>query len=94
MNIEDQSTPFVKVSQLTMEFGGQRALDAVDMDVLPGEVHGLVGENGSGKSTLIKILAGFHAPLAGPWKWPDSRSRYRCTQASSANSASPSYTRT
>jgi len=65
MNIEDQSTPFVKVSQLTMEFGSQRALDAVDMDVLPGEVHGLVGENGSGKSTLIKILAGFHAPLAG-----------------------------
>ena len=41
MNIEDQSTPFVKVRQLTMEFGGQRALDAVDMDVLPGEVHGL-----------------------------------------------------
>jgi ribose transport system ATP-binding protein len=65
MNIEDQSTPFVKVSQLTMEFGGQRALDAVDMDILPGEVHGLVGENGSGKSTLIKILAGFHVPLAG-----------------------------
>src|SRR5215471_5003324 len=48
-----------------MEFGGQRALDAVDMDILPGEVHGLVGENGSGKSTLIKLLAGFHAPLAG-----------------------------
>jgi ribose transport system ATP-binding protein len=33
--------------------------------LLPGEVHGLLGENGSGKSTLIKILAGFHAPDAG-----------------------------
>jgi ribose transport system ATP-binding protein len=57
--------PFVKVGQLTMEFGGQRALDAVNMDIFPGQVHGLVGENGSGKSTLIKILAGFHAPLTG-----------------------------
>src|ERR1700751_3936674 len=65
MNVTDESRPFVKVRQLTMEFGGQRALDAVDMDILPGEVHGLVGENGSGKSTLIKILAGFHVPLAG-----------------------------
>ena len=33
--------------------------------MLPGEVHGLLGENGSGKSTLIKILAGVHEPDAG-----------------------------
>jgi ribose transport system ATP-binding protein len=33
--------------------------------VVPGEVHGLLGENGSGKSTLIKVLAGYHAPDAG-----------------------------
>ena len=65
MKIAAEARPFVKVRQLTMEFGGQRALDAVDVDILPGEVHGLVGENGSGKSTLIKILAGFHAPQAG-----------------------------
>jgi ribose transport system ATP-binding protein len=65
MNVAEETRPFVKVGQLTMEFGGQRVLDAVDMDILPGEVHGLVGENGSGKSTLIKILAGFHVPLAG-----------------------------
>jgi ribose transport system ATP-binding protein len=37
----------------------------VSLTVLPGEVHGLLGENGSGKSTLIKVLAGFHAPDAG-----------------------------
>jgi len=65
MNVADEARPFVKVRQLTMGFGGQRALDAVGMDIFPGEVHGLVGENGSGKSTLIKILAGFHVPLAG-----------------------------
>jgi ribose transport system ATP-binding protein len=38
---------------------------SLDLDILPGEVHGLLGQNGSGKSTFIKILAGFHAPDDG-----------------------------
>lgn len=50
---------------VTKSFGGQRALDSVDLDVAPAEVHGLLGQNGSGKSTLIKVLAGYHAPDAG-----------------------------
>jgi rhamnose transport system ATP-binding protein len=36
-----------------------------DIELIPGEVHGLVGENGAGKSTLVKILAGVHRPDAG-----------------------------
>ena len=55
----------LSVKGLTKKFGGERALDRVEFKVLPGEVHGLLGENGSGKSTLIKILAGFHEPDAG-----------------------------
>jgi len=46
-------------------FPGQRALDDVDIDVVAGEIHALVGQNGSGKSTLVKILAGYHEPDAG-----------------------------
>ncbi|MCR9135215.1 MAG: sugar ABC transporter ATP-binding protein [Alphaproteobacteria bacterium] len=55
----------LSIAGLTKVFGGNRALDAVDLDVAPGEIHGLLGQNGSGKSTLIKILSGFHAPDAG-----------------------------
>ena len=55
----------LQVRGLTKAFGGALALDGVDLTVLPGEVHGLLGENGSGKSTLIKILAGYHDPDAG-----------------------------
>lgn len=46
-------------------FSGRTVLRGVALDVLPGEVHGLLGQNGSGKSTLIKILAGYHAPDSG-----------------------------
>src|SRR6185437_12051806 len=57
--------PRLSLRGLSKSFGGTRALRGVDLDVLPGEVHGLLGENGSGKSTLIKILAGFHEPDGG-----------------------------
>lgn len=50
---------------LTKTFQGQRALDAVSLDLRPGEIHCLLGQNGSGKSTLIKVLAGYHSPDAG-----------------------------
>jgi len=59
------TVPILALRGLSKSFGGARALDDVSLTVLPGEVHGLLGENGSGKSTLIKILAGYHAPDAG-----------------------------
>src|SRR5579863_6195723 len=57
--------PVVALRNISKTFGGAKALDGVDLTILPGEVHGLLGENGSGKSTLIKILNGFHAPDPG-----------------------------
>ncbi|MEA2466851.1 MAG: ribose transport system ATP-binding protein [Thermoleophilaceae bacterium] len=53
------------VEGLVKDFGGQRALDRVDFDVRPAEIHALLGENGAGKSTLIKILAGVYSADEG-----------------------------
>jgi simple sugar transport system ATP-binding protein len=44
---------------------GVRALDGADFDLLPGEIHALLGENGAGKSTLMHVMAGYLRPEAG-----------------------------
>jgi putative multiple sugar transport system ATP-binding protein len=45
---------------ITKEFPGVKALDNVNLDVVEGEIHAVVGENGAGKSTLMNVLSGIH----------------------------------
>lgn len=50
---------------LTRHFGGIRAVDGVDFDLEPGEIHALIGPNGAGKTTLVSLLSGRIAAQAG-----------------------------
>lgn len=52
------ATPLVEMKDISISFGGIKAVDHVSVDLYPGEVVGLLGHNGAGKSTLIKILSG------------------------------------
>ncbi|MGO1288745.1 MAG: sugar ABC transporter ATP-binding protein [Cellulosimicrobium funkei] len=61
----DPPQPLLQMQGIVKVFPGARALDGVDLEILPGEVHCLLGQNGAGKSTLIKVLAGAHQPTEG-----------------------------
>ena len=55
----------LELRDITKIFPGVKALDGVQFNLKPGEIHALVGENGAGKSTFIKVLTGVHAPDGG-----------------------------
>ena len=59
------STPLLRLRGLSVRYGATRALDGVDLELLPGTVHALVGENGAGKSTLLRALVGLAGRVAG-----------------------------
>ncbi|MHA6297984.1 ATP-binding cassette domain-containing protein [Devosia sp. CAU 1758] len=61
----DTGTPLVEMADISISFGGIRAVDHASIDLYRGEVVGLLGHNGAGKSTLIKILSGAYKRDAG-----------------------------
>ncbi len=70
--------PVIATRNLVKTFGNTRALDGLELEVTPGEVHGFLGPNGAGKSTTIRVLLGLlradsgSAQLFGQDPWADA----------------------
>ncbi len=61
----DVTAPLVEMRDISIAFGGIKAVDGASVDLHAGEVVGLLGHNGAGKSTLIKILSGAYRADSG-----------------------------
>ena len=61
----ERGAPLVEMRDISIAFGGVKAVDDASIDLYPGEVVGLLGHNGAGKSTLIKVLSGAYKRDAG-----------------------------
>ncbi|KAB2884611.1 MAG: sugar ABC transporter ATP-binding protein [Albidovulum sp.] len=65
LDSQKSRTPLVEMRDISIAFGGIKAVDHVTVDLYPGEVVGLLGHNGAGKSTLIKCLSGAYQADSG-----------------------------
>ena len=61
--------PRLALAGVTKRYGDTLANDRIDLAIMPGEIHALLGENGAGKSTLVKIIDGIVHPDAGTLAW-------------------------
>jgi branched-chain amino acid transport system ATP-binding protein len=62
---ENQILPVLQVKGLTMDFGGLRAVDHVDLEINSGEIVALIGPNGAGKTTFFNCITGIYNPTGG-----------------------------
>jgi len=74
------------LADISLAFGGVRAIDGLSLDFHGGEVHGLIGPNGSGKTTTLNVISGYYRPQAGtarlngsalPFDAPHRRAAFR-----------------
>jgi rhamnose transport system ATP-binding protein len=83
--MQNSQQPILRLENICKSFAGIHALRDAEIELVPGEIHALIGENGAGKSTLIKVVTGVHQPDSGQMyfqgqavSFHDTRSAQRC----------------
>jgi branched-chain amino acid transport system permease protein len=60
-----RNTGALALEQIALSFGGVKAIDGLDLEIRPGQVHGLIGPNGSGKTTILNVISGYYVQQRG-----------------------------
>ena len=68
--------PLLTTKNLARNFGGLRAVDGVDFQLMPGEIRAVIGPNGAGKTTFVSLISG---SAAFPASWPSARPSRRAS---------------
>jgi ABC-type branched-subunit amino acid transport system ATPase component/ABC-type branched-subunit amino acid transport system permease subunit len=55
----------IALRDISLSFGAVRAIDGLNLDIVPARIHGLIGPNGSGKTTTLNVISGYYAPQSG-----------------------------
>jgi len=63
--MNDKREPLLRAEDITVNFGGLRALSHVSLEIYPGEIMAIIGPNGAGKTTLLNVINGFYKPDEG-----------------------------
>jgi ABC-type branched-subunit amino acid transport system ATPase component len=71
----------IALQGVVLSFGGVRAIDGLDLQIRPGQVHGLIGPNGSGKTTTLNVISGYNRPENGRVGLGDVDLSHQPTQA-------------
>ncbi len=82
--VSQAGKPLVAMRGIVKRFGAFTANDRIDLDILSGEAHALLGENGAGKSTLVKILYGLLSPTDGEIRFEGEPIRFSGPQSARA----------
>jgi branched-chain amino acid transport system ATP-binding protein len=85
MTIDNSSTEvLLRVEDVSLTFGGVKALDGVSFDIRKGEIRGIIGPNGAGKSSMLNVINGFYHPQQGTITYKgQTRNQMRPYQAAS-----------
>ena len=63
--MNQKNDPLLRVEEISISFGGLKALNQVSLEVYPGEIMAIIGPNGAGKTTMLNIISGVYTPNEG-----------------------------